>query len=304
MKAKSSIAWRTDFLAFATNSGEDEEEETTGYKYRETEFFDDEKITKQVDYDKNGGITLELYNKFDNKGRLIESLEINHEDELEEKTILEYDSEGRLISETQYYNDEIFEKAINIYNADGLLTETATFDADEAPFLRQTREYNDKKQNILIRHYEEGEPIWEIKRIFDEGELPVEEITTLLKEKKSERTKHTYNGEGKRIKSEVFDRKGNHIHTTEDEYDENGNHIRQINDGAIDNTSTIRTNVYDENNRLTETEIYDALNNILSSKEIYIYNEKGQPIEQEFYHNNTIRGMQKTHFLLKIEYCD
>ena len=134
--------------------------------------------------------------------------------------------------------------------------------------------------------------------------MPVEEITTLLKEKKSEKTKHSYNSEGKRIKSEVFDGKGNLIHTTEDEYDDQGNLLRQLSNGEIDNSSTIRTNIYDENNRLTETEIYDALNKSLSSKEIYIYNEKGQPIEQEFYHNNTIRGMQKTHFLLKIEWIE
>jgi len=300
MKPKSSIAWRTDFLSFDMG---DEKEDGEGFKFSETEYFDGEKISKQIGYNKDGDIILELYNKHDAKGRLVESFEKNYEDEVEEKTIFEYDGAGRLISEAQYYNDEFFEKTVNKYNVDGFLIEAATYDGDETQVIRQTREYNTQKQNTLIRHYEDGELFWEIKRIYGVGKEPVEELTTLFKEKSTQKTIHAYNEAGKRTKTEVFDGKGNLLHTTEDEYDVNGNLISQTDiDVGGSATHTIHTNVYDENNRLIETEIYDANNKFLSSKEIYAYNENGRVVEHEFYYNNAARGMHKTHFLLRIDW--
>ena len=90
---------------------------------------------------------------------------------------------------------------------------------------------------------------------------------------------------------------------SENEYDENGNAIHQENsDTKLKTNHTMLTNVFDENNRVTETEVYDVLHNYLQSKEIVKYNEDDRIIEHEIYHHNAMHDMQKTHYRLRYEW--
>ena len=64
MGPKKSIVWRTDFYSFAIDSENNDDEGETDFKYRETEYGDNNKISNQIEYNKNGTATLEVYNKY------------------------------------------------------------------------------------------------------------------------------------------------------------------------------------------------------------------------------------------------
>jgi len=244
---------------------------------------------------------LSFCQKITDDDRLIEEITWSGKDEIESKTLYEYDSKGRVIKEMNYYDEEEF--------SDG--RELAYNDQDQLEMIRI--KYADGSETI--QKYERQPNINRISYYSEDNELEyteerkVDENNNLL-----EFTKYDSSNKPEHKVNFIYDDYSRMIETRDNnigedfrsftrlEYDDRNNLVKEITYTEKGKVMSSRFSTYNEKDELIEEEVNDYIISYVindkgerSERKItnesgqleelttYIYDEEGRLIEERFY---------------------
>jgi hypothetical protein len=235
---------------------------------------------------------------YDKKGKLLTHILLYVVEDVTQKRILTRNEKGNLLSEEKYYGDDSGEKTVYEYDEKDNIINILYYDEEGDYASKNEIKYNEKgevterislnnKNKILSRiafsvpeehHIEESE--------YDENNKLVSK--TLM----------VFNKDGKEVTTRQTNPQGKLISAVQNTYDERGNVIQRVYKDFY--SKTIKY-TYDENNLLTDQELYDD-NGLLLRKNMYEYDDDGNIIAEQTYEMDTTRGGRDKHFGTRYEY--
>lgn len=226
-------------------------------------FFDtQQRMIKSIAYTPEGStFTREMqYDEFGNKIAEI------YQGEYSIKNYWKYDTNGKEIENTRYWNDVLEFKNQSVYDKNGNLTETHTFSKpqwknnlkDSILTTKTIRVYNEKNQCVAYKYYHNNEQRNHFVYKYNEQNLEKEAVS--------------YNPNG-----EV-------IGVTKRKYDLNGNLTERETDDFI------IMQQYNKKNQCIEQLFFEKNDGKkeLTRKETFKYNKKGQVLEHHKYEKNAL----------------
>src|SRR6185437_4877619 len=252
-KIKSIQAQRAEIGTF-------EKEQTTPYCiYQVKEYNESGLVTHETEYRPNGLKEMEVTFEYDPQMRLIAKQTWYPLEDTLEKMVYSYDSEGRKISEENYFGDEVFDRLLFKYDDKGnIISQIRSDDEEDIEIEKQLSEFDDKGRLVKQVNFTNGQVESNIEFEYNEAGLCIRETHAYPEKKAVETTGHSYNELGKRTTSETKDKHGDVIAYLEVEYDEKMNPIKYVSEtGGFHNSKSIHQVVYDEQNRAIENEYFD-----------------------------------------------
>jgi hypothetical protein len=262
---------------------------------------------------------LSFYQKLSDEDRLMEEITFSGEDEIESKTLYEYDENGRVIKEMNYFEDEEFSdgrvlkynkfdqlEEIHIQYADGSETIQLYERQPNLSIIRYFSEYNeleyteerktDEKNNLIefIKFGPAKEVEHKIDLIYDEyGRLTESRDDNIMEDFRSV-TRLDYDDKGNPSREIAYTEKGNIISSRQYEYNENNEVVKEI-----VNDYTISYEINDEGQR-TERKVTNHSGQ-LEELTTYFHDEQGRIIEERFYKSNDLNSQDlfRTGYLRK-----
>jgi YD repeat-containing protein len=201
------------------------------------------------------------------------------------------------------FDNEPYEHITFHHDDKGNVLEEAKFDEEGNLLEKQVNEYDDKG-NVIRQQLFEGEELsQEVVLEYNESSLCTREVSSKGPEGQKEVTTYTYNEQGKKVRSETTDQKGNLMGYVTVEYDDKGNAYRYTSETlGFYPSKMVNQIVYDDEGRALESEYYDVLHGYMLSKESLSYDEEGNIKQQDIFEINPQQEMKKTHYSLQLVY--
>jgi len=262
---------------------------------------------------------LSFYQKISDDDQLIEEITYSGEDEIESKTLYEYDAKGRVIKEMNYFDEEEFSdgrelayndhdqlEMIRIKYADGSETlqkyerqpnfsRISYFNEDDE--LEYTEERKADENNNLLEFAKYGtnnDPEYKIIFIYDDHGRLSETRENNISEDFRSVTRMEYDDKNNPVKEVAYTERGNVMSSKLSIYNEKNEVIKEVvNDYTI-------SYVIDEQGNRMERKITN-LSGQLEELTSYTYDEDGRLLEERFYKSNDLNAQDifKTAYLRK-----
>lgn len=267
---------------------------------------------------------LSFYQKITDDDKLVEEITYSGEDEIESKSLYEYDAKGRIVKEENYFDEEQF--------SDG--RELAYNDHDQLEMIRI--KYADGSETL--QKYERQPNFSRITYFNEDNELEY------IEERKSDENNNLlefvkygpdHNPEHKVIFSiddhgRPFETRDNNIledfrSITRMEYDDRNNPVKEVSYTEKGNIISSRISAYNEKNELVEEVVNDYTisyviddqgqrierkvanqSGQLEELTTYRYDENGRLLEERFYKSNDLNThdlFQTAYLRKKYKYC-
>ena len=262
---------------------------------------------------------LSFYQKITDDDKLIEEIIYSGEDEIESKTQYEYDSNGRVIKEMNYFDEEEFSdgreqeynehdqlEMIRIKYADG--SETIQKYERQPNFSRikfysedNELEYTeerkmDENNNLLefTKYGSDNKPEHKVNFIYDDYGRMIETRDNNISEDFRSVTKMEYDERNNPVKEIAYTEKGNIMSSRLSAYNEKNDLVLEV-----VNDYTISYVIDDQGNRV-ERKITNQSGQ-LEELTSYTYDEDGRLLEERFYKSNDLNAQDifKTAYLRK-----
>ena len=244
---------------------------------------------------------LNFYQKYADDGKLIEEITYSGEDEIESKTLYDYDAKGWMIKEMNYYDEEEFSDGrvleyndhdqldiIRIKYADGSETiqkyerqpnfsRISYFNEDNE--LEYTEERKSDKNDYLLDYSKYGPTNkleYQVTVNYDDHGRLFETRENNISEDFRSVTRIEYDGKNNPVKEIAYTEKGNVMSSRLSKYNEKNEVIEEIvNDNTIsyvinDQGLRVERKVTNESGQLEELNTYS-------------YDEDGRLVEERFY---------------------
>jgi len=263
---------------------------------------------------------LSFYQKISDDDKLIEDVTWSARDEIESKTLYEYDSKGRMIKEMNYYDEEEFSdgrelayndqdqlELVRIKYADGSETlqkyerqpnfsRISYYTEDNELEYTEERKMDENNKLLEFTKYGPGnEPELRVNFIYDDYDRLSESRENNISEDFRSVTRLEYDDRNNPVKEVAYTEKGNVMSSRFSSYNEKDELIEEVvNDYTI-------SYVINEQGERVERKITNQSGQ-LEELTTYIYNEEGRLIEERFYKSNDLNAQDifKTAYLRKI----
>jgi hypothetical protein len=262
---------------------------------------------------------LSFYQKITDDDKLIEEITWSAKDEIESKTVYEYDSKGRLIKELNYYDEEEFSDGRELlYNDQDQLEMIRIKYADESETLQK---YERLPNLSRISYYsEDNELEYTEERKTDDNNNLLEFTKYGPNNKPEHIIKLSYDDYGRLSETLDNDIIEDFRSVTRMEYDERNNLIQEITYTEKGNVMNSRISTYNEKDELIEEVVNDySITYVLNDEgerierkitnqsgqleelTSYIYDEEGKLIEERFYKSSdlNVQDLFQTAYLRK-----
>ena len=219
-------------------------------KFVESEvlYSDDDKVLKERHFNTEGNIESVVENEYDSQGRVLSSSQFDEGEELSQKNVFAYDEEGKLLKKGCFYGEGSPEYATQYVYEDGKLVREDSYNEDEFDYTEKSYEYD---------------------------------------------------GNG-RVKCQTdFDEDSKVMYRRTHDYDENGRLSKLLYEEVMANDSRTYLFTYDDNGRKIKDLTYN-FNEKLIAKSYYVYDEEGRLIEQE---DEDLDNYRKTVFTFEGSNC-
>lgn len=295
-KIRTVTSYRSEIGSFESGSGS-----RPPYRYRYVEMTEDGKVLFEAEHLPNGKDDIRVWHVYDDQGNLVEKETWFAQENTYEKTAFIYNDKGEKVEEVHMFDNEPYEHIVFKYDAKGNVVEESKFDEEGNLLEKQQNEY-DAKGNVIHQQLFEGEELTqEVNLEYNDASLCIREVSS--KGDQKEITTYTYNGQGKKTRSETRDLKGNILGYVEVEYDDKGNAYRYTSETVgFYPTKMVNQVVYDDEGRAIESEYYDVLNGYMLSRETLSYDEEGNIKQQDIFEISPQQEMKKTHYSLQLMY--
>jgi hypothetical protein len=274
-------------LQFNSNSAE-------GLEFLSLESVYDEegKLLEEIKYREDGTMDERNLYRWENNQLVLHLIEMPDEGMREEYRYTRTD-EGKLLKEQKFYGDDAGEATEYFYNADGQVEKVIQYDADGQ---KEQEEHFDYENKLLKKHriFDGNEALLSVSEYVHENSRPVMRTDNDGEGTLLHNTSYHYDDKGNLIKTITTNPQGKVIESYSVSFDEKGN----ITEKAFRefHPRTFRYQ-YDEQNRCTEEEMYNAFGQ-LASKTVYEYNEAGELLSQINYnldHHHSHHDSNKAH---------
>lgn len=251
---------------------------------------------------------LSFYQKISDDDKLIEEITYSGEDEIESKSLYEYDANGRVIKEMNYFDEEEFSdgremaynehdqlEMIRIKYADGSETlqkyerqpnfsRINYFNEDnELEYVEERK--SDENNNLLefIKYGPNKKPEYKVTFIYDDHDRLSETRENNISEDFRSITRMEYDTKNNPVKEIAFTEKGNIISSRFSSYDDKNELIEEIvNDYKV-------TYVINDAGQRVEKKITNQSGQ-LEELTTYSYDELGRLLEERFYKSNDLNA--------------
>lgn len=251
---------------------------------------------------------LSFYQKLLDDDKLIEEITFSGEDEIESKTIYEYDANGRIIKEMNYFDEEEFSdgrelvynssdqlEMIRIKYADGSETlqkyerqpnfsRIGYFNEDND--LENTEERKSDANDNLLEYAKYGpdhDLEYKVTFIYDDHDRLSETQENNISEDFRSITRVEYDDKNNPVKEVAYTEKGNVISSRLSSYNEKNELIEEI---VNDYTISYQINDLGERVERKMTNQSGQLEELTT----YIYDEAGRLTEERFYKSNDLNA--------------
>ena len=252
---------------------------------------------------------LSFYQKLTDEDKLIEEITFSDEDEIESKTLYEYDAQGRVIKEMNYFDEEEFSDGRElVYNDKDQLETIRIKYADGSETLQK---YERQPNFSRINYYnEDNELEYSEERKSNEKNNLLEFVKYGYNQDLDYKVTFTYDDHDR-----LFETRENNV--TEDfrsitrlEYDDKGNPNKEVAYTERGNVISSRFSTYNEKNELVEEVVNDftisySINDEgyrverkmtnksgqLEELNSYIYDEDGRLSGERFYKSNDLNAL-------------
>ena len=260
-----------------------------------------------------------FYQKYTDAGNLTEEIVWSGENEIESKTLYEYDANGRVIKELNFFDEEEFMdgrelmynnqdqlEMIRIKYADG--SETLQKYERQPNFSRITYfnednelEYSeerksDENNNLLefVKYGPDKDPEHKITFKYNENGFLIESYDNNITEDFRSVTRIEYDSRNNPVKEVSLTERGNIISSRRSKYNDKDEVIEEIvNDYVI-------SHVYDEKGERIERKVTNQSGQ-LEELTTYTYDDEGRLTEERFYKSNDLNAQDlfKTAYIRK-----
>ena len=253
------------------------------------ELFYDEfgNLIKEITYNPPGIVDQTIESKYDDQDRMIEEICFDGDHELLEKTLFEWDAEGKKTKEEKHYLDGSFDITNFIYNSDANLIERIQRDDEGEVESKEVFIYQDK---YLIEHlkYGENEELENKKTFsFKEGKLSAEIHWDIIEQIET-RKEYRFTTDGNVEKELYYNSKGDLVKKTEYLKYNNHNVVEFMEEDAYHKNTTKLA--YNENNNIILQEQINAAEEINHRIE-RIFDQDQRPIETLTFVNSRGQGV-------------
>lgn len=250
----------------------------------------------QIEYHPDGTVEQKTVSRFNNKNLIVEE-QITDNVEVIENKAWEYDDNGRVVKELQYYIDGAVDTTEVFYDADGNIIERKTTDHEGETGAREIISYINGKIAKHTVYDEDGEIEADEQNTWDEQNRLIKKVSLNLEGEK-ETLEIEYNEDGSVFKEILLNEDGKIIERNTYTYGENGM------PKEIHEETTLKNNVakiqYNENKQVTVHEVYDVAENLIN-KVKRNYDDKNRVSSSEILISIPEKGIRH-HYQLTYEY--
>lgn len=291
-KLRSTISYRASNI-----DGLDEEEILSHEKeYQKTSFDEKGNVLSEETITPDGVLEHKAVYSYTAEGLISEEILMEEDDFVSEHRTMEYNAEGKLISERLHYLDESYDETVFEYDTDGLLVSKITTDSDGEVTSKVFLTYENGKVVKESEENEDGDVLSSYEFKFDEAGNLIEESVSGGAEEYT--ATHEYDADGHRKVSRKYNEDGHLIERYTYTRDEAG----KLTDVKEETVSGIE---------LMHME-YDEAGNVILQESTTESEELLSRIERTYFANNLVntstvfiagKGQrQPQHYRLRFEY--
>jgi hypothetical protein len=268
----------------------------------ETAYNEQGKVVTLTSYFKDGIPEQRISNEYDSKGRIIsETVEYLLED-VSEKTLFEYDEKDRIISEKKVYADSSFDLVTHKFD-DAAFTNTTTKYDSEGAVEKVEKAVYDAHGNLLgvTRHDGDQKELYSEKFEYNEQKKPTLHWINNSEQNISGGNIYLYDENGALVEVKRLNAKGNEIASEKYVTDEKGNILGMHEQDHMQGREHLAfESQYDENGRML-LRVHYTTDGTPERRESYVYDEDGHVVEETHFHLETRRGLSE-HYTRRYEY--